>query len=208
VFKLPLVEQRKIINAPFLEHCFFGRGSLRKEVDGLYIYYLAFKWSLIVNGVIALLFILSHFLNVPIAFWFLRVNLTGSDFIENFFINYVQQISNILLFGVLPFYLIMFRFHYNPRKYDIRAWNPNVATLNPPEPKKICLYTIIALSALCWIMYKSDEIFIYIMNAAHLNTSIIYLAISTFIIAFLYALFVRIQLELLVFLWRYSGHYE
>lgn len=205
MFKLPPVERRSIIEWPWLERNFFGKGSLRKDCDDLYIYFLTFKWSFVIACILAAIYITSYFTGVAIDLNFFVIDLTGADFVEKSLKSYPYHLTNILLFIVLPYYLLMFRYYFNPRTYDLRSWNPKASELGPIKPLKTSAAGVGVLVVFSMIMYRSGGIFISVMNTSNVNGSSAYMLTCLIVISFIYATFNRILLMSILVFWHFAG---
>jgi len=209
IFGLPPVERRRIlITSRWVERGFFGSGMLQVDHDDLYIYYLIFKWSFIIAVGLASLYVTSLLSGLTFDFYFICIRLNQTHFVNSFLEAYVKQLSDIMLFVLVPFYAVMFRYHFNPRTHDLGSWNPrasDVRRLRPVTPLKSSIASAASIVFLGLIMYHSDMLYRDFMRAFHLGSSFGYLLISAFSIALTYSAFNRLVLMAVLVFWRFVG---
>ena len=205
MFALPSVEKRRA-PAWFLRSL-VGRKAARAPSDDTYIYYLIFRASLFVSLSFALLNAASRILGMTFDFYFFVIDLTGSDYVKTFLLTYTRYIPTILLFLILPYYVVFFRLHINPRTFDLCRWSevrPRIETMTKRQVRALWLpFFLIQMVA----MYGSFGLFMIFLDALHLGNSYSYFLFCAVALSFLLALFNYVSLSLIMQFWRYSSEH-
>ena len=210
---IPPVENRSSFSSGWIEWSFFGRRlPERPQNDDLYIYYLIFKWSFLLAIMLATLYGVAALSDSTFTLYFFSVRLSGSDFVAYFLHKYVTQVTSIIVFVLVPFYTLKFRYHYNPRTYDLGSWNPNLREVRrslQATPAKYCVASVISFASLILIMYFFDlPVSTLLITPYHLESSWAFFLVIALLVAILYAAFAPLLLGVVLLFWRNVGRRE
>lgn len=119
---LPPVEQRGFFWPGFQQM------RMTKDRPDGYIYYLAFKWSVIVSFLLGLLNWISYVYQVRFDFLLFDIDLPQRGFVRTFIWSYPFYTGAFLLFAVVPFFYTKLKRHVDVRTFDSAWWNDQLDT--------------------------------------------------------------------------------
>lgn len=203
LFALPPLEKR-YAPAWFLRSL-VGRNAVREQSDDTYLYYSVFRTSFYVSFFLAMLNVASRTTGVTFDLYFFVIDLTGGDYVETFLLTYTKYTSTILLFLILPYYIVLFRLHINPRTFDLSWWSrtrPRVETMKKWQAWALYIALFLIMPV---VMNRSFEFFMIFLEDYHLENSYPYFLLCAVLLPFSLALLNYGFLSIIMNFWRYSG---
>jgi hypothetical protein len=202
IFALPDVSRRD--NIP---HFLYPR-RFSKTSDDTYVTYLCFKRGFVVCIILVAMNWISYAYGVRFDFGPFMIDVPKDEFAKAFLFSFPKYTSAILLSLLFPFHLALFRYHINPRTFDLLWWNEYFTIRSRRQRGKVLFHTVFTLFCLPIAMFGSFGLPYFAMKA--------YDAASSFSFFIGLMLFYSIVLpwanSLAVMtsavIWRYSIEYE
>lgn len=171
IFKLPPVEERKMIGG-WLRIKFFGN-KFSPDKDDLYIFYLVFKWSLIIGWVISALLLLSYKFEISCGIGSFQICIPKEDFVRRFSWSFGVIFPVVYFIFILPFFYTMFRWNVDWKSYDFLWWNQKWKITDPMEK----YYPVCRRAFACTLIGFCGlvSVGIYVANRGHFHESVTYL---------------------------------
>lgn len=207
LFALPPIEKRY---APFWFLRFLlGENAVRKRSDDTYLYYSIFRTSFYVSLVLALLNVASHTFGTAFDFYFFAIDLTGADYVTTYLMTFTKYTPTILIFFVLPYYVVLFRLHINPRTFDLSWWHRGQSPLETMARWRLWALLIANCLIVPVAMYGLFGIFmLFVDGHPHLAHSYPFFLLCVGLTPFLLAWATFAFLIVIMYFWRYSGKHS
>jgi hypothetical protein len=205
LFALPPAKRRWMPGPNFPLRFFFREPEFRKECDDTYIYYLTARTTFVICALFSVLNYLSHALSMTFNFYFFVIDLTDPGYAKKLLMTYTYYTATILLFIVLPYYIALFRYHFNPRTFDVTWWNPRpikLKTMNSAEKWRTGIVVFPSLILGMYYLFAWPAIY---MESGGLENSYPFFVFCLVILPFFFSLFSRAWIILTMVFWRYSG---
>jgi len=207
IFGLPPVEKRWMLGPQFPLRFFFREPEYRKECDDTYIYYLVARTTFIVCGGLSALSLVSQEFGLSLHFYFFDIALTGQDYVQTFLRTYCKYTATILLLFVLPYYIALFRYHFNPRLFDVTWWNPRPIKLKTMNAADVWVYGIVLCAVTIFGMYGLFAWPWFYMRGHGLQGSYPFFLLCLVMLPLFFSFLCRTLVVFVMIFWRYTGEH-
>lgn len=208
IFRLPPVEQRPDITKSFIKTLTCPMSTTRKK-DDTYIYFQCALTTFVFCAFISLLFFWMYLKQTGIEIGSFKIPFTSEKNYVQFFNEYSKTVSPILLYVILPFFVIKFRWNINPKEYDVLWFSPAFRTRQERKRKKIfSIAAVIIVMASVPLYWGLGGAWGWATEYFFVKPSI--LTIGLFLAGFSWvsAAFLNLFFISLIWIWAYLGEHR